>query len=100
MKSLCIMLGQLSRMEANLIHRENASNPSFSPWARDIGVATMKKGELAKFILAPEFAYGDSGSPPKIPEKSTLVFEVELISWTSKDDLFGDEGVIKSTTKE
>merc|ERR1719229_963478 len=66
----------------------------------DLGVATMKKGELAKFTIAPEFAYGDSGSPPKIPKKATLVFEVELISWASKDDLFGDEGVIKTQVKE
>merc|ERR1719436_88611 len=66
----------------------------------DQGVATMKKGEIAKFTLAPEFAYGDSGSPPKIPEKATLIFEIELISWCSKDDLFGDEGVIKTQTKE
>jgi len=29
-----------------------------------------------------------------------LVFEVELISWVSKDDLFGDEGVIKAELKE
>merc|ERR1719204_1097517 len=43
----------------------------------DQGVATMKKGELAKFTLAPEFAYGDAGSPPKIPPNATLVFEVE-----------------------
>merc|ERR1719229_33306 len=66
----------------------------------DLGVATMKKGELAKFTLAPEFAYGESGSPPKIPANATLCFEVELISWTSKDDLFGDEGVIKTLTTE
>jgi len=66
----------------------------------DLGVATMSKGEVAKFTLAPEFAYGDAGSPPKIPEKATLVFEVELISWASKDDLFGDEGVIKTQLKE
>lgn len=66
----------------------------------DLGVATMKKGEVAKFTLAPEFAYGESGSPPKIPENATLVFEVELLGWTSKDDLFGDEGVIKALIKE
>jgi len=66
----------------------------------DLGVATMKKGELAKFTLAPDFAYGESGSPPKIPANATLVFEVELLSWASKDDLFGDEGVIKTQLKE
>mmetsp|Transcript_69986 Transcript_69986/g.176339 ORF Transcript_69986/g.176339 Transcript_69986/m.176339 type:complete len:565 (+) Transcript_69986:2-1696(+) len=66
----------------------------------DLGVATMKKGEVAKFTLAPEYAYGESGSPPKIPANATLVFEVELISWASKDDLFGDEGVIKTQLKE
>lgn len=66
----------------------------------DVGVATMKKGEIAKFTLALEFAYGESGSPPKIPGNATLVFEIELISWASKDDLFGDEGVVKTLVKE
>merc|ERR1719436_247086 len=66
----------------------------------DLGVATMKKGEVAKFTLAPEFAYGAAGSPPKIPENASLIFEVELLSWASKDDLFGDEGVIKTQLKE
>eukprot|EP00931_Biecheleriopsis_adriatica_P033998 TRINITY_DN19685_c0_g1_i1.p1 TRINITY_DN19685_c0_g1~~TRINITY_DN19685_c0_g1_i1.p1 ORF type:complete len:583 (+),score=214.97 TRINITY_DN19685_c0_g1_i1:62-1750(+) len=66
----------------------------------DLGVASMKKGEVAKFTLAPEFAYGDGGSPPKIPAKATLVFEIELLDWKSKDDLFSDGGVIKTTLKE
>merc|ERR1719335_1940176 len=66
----------------------------------DKGVATMKEGEISKFTIAPEYAYGEEGSPPKIPANSSLVFEVELISWLSKDDLFEDEGVIKTTIKE
>lgn len=66
----------------------------------DLGVKTMKKGEVAKFTLAPDFAYGEEGSPPKIPPKATLVFEVELLGWVSKDDLFGDEGAIKTQLKE
>merc|ERR1712137_1342803 len=66
----------------------------------DLGVATMKKGEIAKFTLSPEYAYGEAGSPPSIPANATLVFEVEVLSWTSKDDLFSDEGVIKSQIKE
>merc|ERR1719183_2816853 len=66
----------------------------------DRGVATMKKAELAKFTLSPEFAYGEGGSPPKIPANATLVFEVELLSWTSQDDLFNDGSVIKASVTE
>merc|ERR1719350_665801 len=66
----------------------------------DLGVATMKKGERAKFTLQPEYAYGESGSPPKIPANATLVFEVELLSWTSKTDIFGDGGAIKALVQK
>lgn len=66
----------------------------------DVGVASMKKGELAKFTLAPEYAYGSEGNPPKIPENASLVFEVELLDFVSKDDLFGDGGVIKLQVAE
>ena len=43
------------------------------------GVARMKEGELARLICPSEIAYGDHGSPPKIPGGATLVFEVELL---------------------
>ena len=66
----------------------------------DVGVASMKKGELAKFTLAAEYAYGSEGHPPKIPENASLVFEVELLDFVSKDDLFGDGGVIKLQVAE
>lgn len=46
--------------------------------AWDIGVATMKKGEVAMLTCAPEYAYGKQGSPPSIPPDSTLKFEVSL----------------------
>ena len=42
----------------------------------DIGVASMKRGELAVLYCKPDYAYGDAGSPPKIPPRATLVFEV------------------------
>lgn len=66
----------------------------------DLAVATMMKGEIAKFTIAPEYAYGANGSPPKIPMNETLIFEIELVDWVSKDDLFSDGGVIQSLIKE
>lgn len=53
--------------------------------AWDIGVASMKKGELCRLTCAPAYAYGESGSPPKIPPNSTLIFEVELLRWSYED---------------
>ncbi|EZA56123.1 hypothetical protein DMN91_000682 [Ooceraea biroi] len=51
----------------------------------DIGVASMKKGEIAILTCAPEYAYGQSGSPPLIPPDATLKFEVELLDWYGED---------------
>ena len=39
----------------------------------------MKEGAIYRFTIPSELAYGDRGSPPKIPPKSTLIFYVELI---------------------
>ena len=47
----------------------------------DKGVATMHKGEKAELFCRSDYAYGDAGSPPKIPGGATLKFEVELLSW-------------------
>ncbi|CAG9858142.1 unnamed protein product [Phyllotreta striolata] len=53
--------------------------------AWDIGVGTMKKGERAILTCAPEYAYGESGSPPAIPANATLKFDVEVLDWKAED---------------
>lgn len=57
--------------------------------AWDIGVATMKRGEVAMLTCDAKYAYGNKGSPPKIPGNATLKFEVEVLGWTG-DDLSPD----------
>jgi FKBP-type peptidyl-prolyl cis-trans isomerase FkpA len=43
------------------------------------GVGMMKPGGKAKLVCPPELAYGDRGSPGRIPGGAALTFDVELI---------------------
>jgi tetratricopeptide (TPR) repeat protein len=47
----------------------------------DVGVSSMKIGEIAELVCSPDYAYGKFGSPPSIPGDATLTFEVELIDF-------------------
>ncbi|NXD13728.1 FKBP6 isomerase, partial [Nothocercus nigrocapillus] len=50
-------------------------------WGLEIGLLTMRKGELARFVFAPDYAYGKLGCPPLIPPNATVLFEVELLDF-------------------
>jgi len=48
------------------------------------GVGLMKPGGKAKLVCPSDIAYGDRGSPPRIPGGAPLVFEVELLEIVQK----------------
>ena len=47
--------------------------------AWNIAFRSMKKGEHSIITTTHEYAYGETGSPPKIPAKATLIFDVSFI---------------------
>nr|KJB42561.1 hypothetical protein B456_007G157600 [Gossypium raimondii] len=50
----------------------------------DKAVMTMKKGEVALLTIAPEYAFGSSGSKQElasVPPNSTVYYEVEMVSF-------------------
>jgi len=62
----------------------------------DQGFITMKVGEKAVLRLAPDYAYGEAGSPPNIPPNSSLDFVVELVAILDFDELYDcDSQVLK-----
>lgn len=48
----------------------------------DDGVSQLSVGERAKLIVPSEAGYGERGFPGLIPGASTLIFDVELITFS------------------
>lgn len=62
----------------------------------ELGVQTMRRGEIAELTLASRYAYGDLGSKPHIPPDATMVFEIKLLDFECKVDLFQDGKAVKT----
>ncbi|KAL4224000.1 Inactive peptidyl-prolyl cis-trans isomerase fkbp6 [Mactra antiquata] len=53
----------------------------------DIAVSSMKKGEVARFLLGSEYYFGPVGSTPRIPSDATALFEIELLNFVEQAGL-------------
>ncbi|XP_045141906.1 inactive peptidyl-prolyl cis-trans isomerase FKBP6 isoform X1 [Echinops telfairi] len=59
-------------------------------WGMELGLLTMRRGELARFLFKPTYAYGVLGCPPLIPPNTTVLFEIELLDFldSAEADMF------------
>jgi FKBP-type peptidyl-prolyl cis-trans isomerase FkpA len=50
----------------------------------EIGILKMREGDKAKFIMPPNLAYGLLGDENKIPARTIIIYDVELMNLTNK----------------
>jgi len=91
-----------SRERDDLFKFEIGKGSVIKGW--DVGIATMQVGERAILRCRADFAYGEKGSPPKIPGDATLDFVVQLKEiqqyepiWDTDD---AKDSISKKTIKE
>lgn len=53
----------------------------------ELGLSTMRQGELARFLVHPDYAFGEHGVPPRIPPSATILLEMEILKLTDRAEL-------------
>ncbi|CAN8003761.1 unnamed protein product, partial [Ixodes hexagonus] len=54
---------------------------------------TMRKGEVARVLVQPEYAFGKMGCAPRIPGNACILYEVELLHFVDAQDALELEGL-------
>jgi FK506-binding protein 4/5 len=68
-------------------------------------VKTMKKAEKVLLTVKPQYGFGEKGRPAAgeegvVPPNSTLLIDLELISWKTVTEIGDDKKILKKVLKE
>nr|XP_012417364.1 PREDICTED: inactive peptidyl-prolyl cis-trans isomerase FKBP6 isoform X2 [Odobenus rosmarus divergens] len=75
------VLKDVIREGAGELVTPDASVLDITLWGMELGLLSMRRGELARFLFTPPYAYGTLGCPPLIPPNTTVLFEIELLDF-------------------
>uniref|UniRef100_A0A8C8YCY9 peptidylprolyl isomerase n=1 Tax=Panthera leo TaxID=9689 RepID=A0A8C8YCY9_PANLE len=75
------VLKDVIREGAGELVTPDASVLDITLWGMELGLLSMRRGELARFLFKPAYAYGTLGCPPLIPPNTTVLFEIELLDF-------------------
>ncbi|KAM9978858.1 hypothetical protein ACTFIY_012617 [Dictyostelium cf. discoideum] len=55
--------------------------------AFNYAIKSMKKGEISTFTIRSKYAFGTIGNGDSVPPNSTVIYEIELISFSNSSDI-------------
>ncbi|KAM7368077.1 hypothetical protein PAMP_014328 [Pampus punctatissimus] len=53
----------------------------------ELGLLTMQKGEFSRFLLQPQYAFGEMGCPPLIPSSAAVLYEVQILDYLNSGQM-------------
>ncbi|XP_015916772.2 inactive peptidyl-prolyl cis-trans isomerase FKBP6-like [Parasteatoda tepidariorum] len=66
----------------------------------ELSIKTMKKDEMSRFLVSPDYAYGTMGCPPRIPPSAEILYEVEVLNFYDSKDAIEFEDIAPEERKK
>eukprot|EP01132_Coremiostelium_polycephalum_P001521 gene1521-1914_t len=69
--------------------------------ALEMAIVTMKVGEEAEIVTTQKFAFGKNGLPPFIPPNTSIIYKIQLLSFTiDNNEYYNFETLIHKSLQE